>query len=72
MLFAAATGASAQTAHAAAAPQSTDDLLEPDVAFKASATLVGRDKIEVRYETAPATTCIATACNSRWSRPPRG
>lgn len=32
---------------------STDDLLNPSVAFKATATLVGRNRIEVRYETAP-------------------
>ena len=36
-----------------APPSSSDDLLDPEIAFKASATLVGRDRIEVRYDTAP-------------------
>ena len=34
-------------------PSSSDDLLDPEIAFKASATLVGRDRIEIRYDTAP-------------------
>ena len=37
----------------AAPPASSDDLLDPEIAFKASATLVGRDRIEIRYHTAP-------------------
>ena len=37
----------------AATPASSDDLLDPEVAFKASAMLVGRDRIEIRYDTAP-------------------
>ena len=37
----------------ASTPSSSDDLLDPEIAFKASATLVGRDRIEIRYDTAP-------------------
>ena len=53
-----ATGVLLATAAMSAAPPappppSTDELLEPDVAFKASATLVGRNTVEIRYETAP-------------------
>ena len=42
-----------EAARAAAAPASSDDLLDPETAFKASAKLVGGKRIEIRYDTAP-------------------
>ena len=45
--------ASTRAGQSSAAPSSSADLLDPEFAFKASATLVGRDRIEVRYDTAP-------------------
>ena len=45
--------ASARAGPSTPPPASSDDLLDPDIAFKASATLVGRNRIEIRYDTAP-------------------
>ena len=47
--IAASTGAGQPTPP----PSSSNDLLDPEIAFKTSATLVGRDRIEIRYDTAP-------------------